>query len=108
MDADGMRQQFKIADGRELDAWVDADESGVPLIFHYGTPSSGLPYEGHVAAARERGLRFVSWSRPGYGTSTRQEGRNVAAIAADTAEILDQIAASNAYVVGWSGGGPHA
>ena len=56
----------------------------------------------------ERGLRYVAWSRPGYGDSTRQQGRSVADVAADTAAVLDWIGADRAYTLGWSGGGPHA
>lgn len=101
------RTTISLADGRELDAWID-DVAGTPLVFHFGTPGSGLPKAEHMAAARERGLRWVSWSRPGYGSSSRHEGRSVASVVDDTHEVLDQLGAERAYVMGWSGGGPHA
>ena len=100
-----------LADGRSLDLWVDeADRGGglTPLVFHSGTPASGYGYEVFAAQARERGLRMVGWSRPGYGSSTRLPGRRVSHIAGDTAAVLDHIGAERAYVVGHSGGGPHA
>jgi pimeloyl-ACP methyl ester carboxylesterase len=103
--------RLRLADGRSLDVWYDdAPEAAglVPLIFHAGTPGSGLDFDRFTAAARRRGLRLVSWSRPGYGSSTRQPGRRVADVAADTAAVLDHLAADRAFVLGHSGGGPHA
>jgi pimeloyl-ACP methyl ester carboxylesterase len=96
------------AGGRSLDAWLAGPVDGIPLLFHYGTPSSGEPFGGHVEAAAERGLRIVSFARPGYNGSTRQPGRTVADVAADTRTVLDHLGIDRAYVVGWSGGGPHA
>ena len=108
MDADVMRSQVTMADGRVLDAWIDSDAGGEPFVFHFGTPSSGMPFAGHLSAARQRGLRWISWSRPGYGSSTRFEGRVVADAVEDTHDVLNQLGLDKAYVAGWSGGGPHA
>jgi pimeloyl-ACP methyl ester carboxylesterase len=102
---------LRLGDGRSLDVWHDdAPEAlgNVPLVFHAGTPASGMGYAPFTDAARRRGLRIVSWSRPGYGSSTRLPGRRVAHVAADTAAVLDHLGADRAYVVGHSGGGPHA
>lgn len=101
--------RLRLADGRSLDLWVDDDAPGrTAFVFHAGTPSSGLGFDPFVAAARERGLRSISWSRPGYGSSTRRPGRTVADIASDTAAVMDHLGADRAYVAGHSGGGPHA
>ena len=103
--------RLRLADGRSLDVWYDAApgaRDSVPLVFHAGTPASGLPFSPYTVAARRRGLRIVSWSRPGYGSSSRLAGRRVAHVAADTAAVLDHLGAQRAYVVGHSGGGPHA
>jgi pimeloyl-ACP methyl ester carboxylesterase len=59
-------------------------------------------------AAAARGLRLVTWSRPGYGGSTRQPGRNVASVADDVGAVLDHLGADRCVVMGHSGGGPHA
>jgi pimeloyl-ACP methyl ester carboxylesterase len=77
-------------------------------VFHAGTPSSGLGFPEFTRAARDRGLRIVSWSRPGYGSSTRLPRRHVHHVVPDTAAVLDHLGAEKAYVVGHSGGGPHA
>lgn len=97
-----------LPDGRSLDVFVDGPSDGTPLIFHHGSPSSGLPAAGFVKAVTDRGLRYVAASRPGYGDSTRQPGRSVADVAADTASVMDWMEIDRAYTVGWSGGGPHA
>jgi pimeloyl-ACP methyl ester carboxylesterase len=78
------------------------------LIVHHGTPGAGVDYEPFVSAAAERGLRHVSYSRPGYAGTPRQPGRTVASCAADVERILDGLGAERCYTLGWSGGGPHA
>jgi pimeloyl-ACP methyl ester carboxylesterase len=95
-------------DGRSLDLYLAGPPDGTPLVFHPGTPGSGISSPPFVEAFAERGLRYVSWSRPGYGSSTRQPGRNVGDVVADTATVLDHLGAERCYVMGWSGGGPHA
>jgi pimeloyl-ACP methyl ester carboxylesterase len=101
-------QRIATPDGRSLDLWLAGPADGQPLIFHSGSPGAGLPFGWHVRALAERGLRFVSASRPGYGGSTRQAGRSVADVVADTTTVLDHLSADRAWVLGWSGGGPHA
>jgi pimeloyl-ACP methyl ester carboxylesterase len=99
---------IELPDGRELDVEVSGPAGGTPLLFHHGTPGSKVPRSGLRRAAHARGLRLVTWSRPGYGGSTRQPGRTVADVAADAAAVLDRLGAPHAVVAGWSGGGPHA
>jgi pimeloyl-ACP methyl ester carboxylesterase len=102
------RIRITMPDGRQLDTFLAGPEDGTTLLFHHGSPSSGLPAASFVDAVTSRGLRYIGWSRPGYGDSTRQAGRSVADVAADAAAVLDSIGADQAYTVGWSGGGPHA
>jgi pimeloyl-ACP methyl ester carboxylesterase len=99
---------IRLSDGRGLEYWSEGPEDGTPFLFHHGTPSSGMPYEPFVEDAARRGLRFVSYSRPGYGGSDRLEGRSVAGCAADVAELLDRLGVDRFLTAGWSGGGPHA
>jgi len=100
--------QVQAPDGRMLDLWLDGPADGVPLVFHSGTPGNGMPFDWHVASMAERGLRYVSVTRPGYGRSTRMAGRRVADVAADIRLALDHLGADRAWNLGWSGGGPHA
>jgi pimeloyl-ACP methyl ester carboxylesterase len=103
--------RLAVGDGRSIDVWIDessGSEARTPLLFHAGTPSSGLPFEPFASAARERGLCMVGWSRPGYGSSTRLPDRRATHVVGDTAAVLDHLGAPFAYTVGHSGGGPHA
>ncbi|HEX3299135.1 MAG TPA: alpha/beta hydrolase [Actinomycetota bacterium] len=97
----------ELPDGRSVDVYVDGPPDGVPLVSHHGTPGAGLPYGPFVRAAAERGMRWVSYSRPGYASSTRVEGRSVADCVADVVAIVDSLGAGRFYTTGGSGGGPH-
>jgi len=97
-----------LPDGRSLDVFLAGPETGTPLLFHIGTPGAGAPFAPFVNALAERGLRYVSFSRPGYGSSTRRPGRRVVDVVEDSAAVLDAIGAERCHVIGWSGGGPHA
>jgi pimeloyl-ACP methyl ester carboxylesterase len=99
---------FGLSDGRSLEVAVSGPEGATPLVAHHGTPGERSQYAPFAAAAAAQGLRYVSYSRPGYGGSSRQPGRAVADCAADTAAILAHLGADRCYTVGASGGGPHA
>ena len=86
---------------------VHGPQDGVPLLFHHGTPGSRTGYHSWRRATSERGLRLVTYSRPGYGGSTRRPGRSVADVAEVVSAILDHLGAHRALVAGESGGGPH-
>jgi pimeloyl-ACP methyl ester carboxylesterase len=98
----------ELADGRVLDVRVSGPRDGIPLVAHHGTPSSARQFEPYAAAAAERGLRLVTYSRPGYVSSTRAPGRSVADCAGDVAAVADHLGADRFYTTGQSGGGPHA
>ena len=95
-------------DGRNLDVYVAGPADGEVLLFHSGTPSAPLVYEPMVEQMAARGLRYVAFSRPGYGSSTRRPGRSVADVVDDTQTVLDHLGGERAWIMGWSGGGPHA
>lgn len=99
---------LRTPDGRSLDVRVAAAAGAVPLLFHHGTPGSALPLRALRRAAEARSLRLVTWSRPGYGSSTRRPGRTIGDDADDVAAVLDHLGAERCLVAGWSGGGPHA
>jgi len=65
-------------DGRSLDVYLAGPEDGEILLFHDGSPGTGHPTSKLVAAAADRNLRYVSFSRPGYAGSSRRPGRRVA------------------------------
>jgi pimeloyl-ACP methyl ester carboxylesterase len=99
---------ISCADGRLLDIRVSGPSDGVPLVFHHGTPGAVTQFRSMRRAAEERSLRFVTYSRAGYGASTRLPGRAVADVVGDVSMLLDHLGAERCVVAGWSGGGPHA
>src|SRR5436190_693136 len=94
--------------GRDLELEVRGPEEGPVIVFHHGTPGASTPLPAHVRAAAARGYRLVTTARPGYSVSTRQPGRSVADVAADTSAVLDHLGLDTCLTMGWSGGGPHA
>ena len=99
---------FELKDGRRLDLWVSGPGDGPVLVFHHGTPGSAVRDRSILRPAHERGMRVVSWSRPGYGGSTRQPGRRVVDVVSDTVEILEALGVDSCVVGGGSSGGPHS
>ena len=95
-------------EGRELEVVLEGDPDGILLIFHHGSPGAAVPYEPLDKIAAERGIKLATYSRPGFGDSTRDPGRTVASCAADVAAIADHLEAERFITIGWSGGGPHA
>lgn len=84
-----------------------ADASDL-LLFHVGTPAAAVRHPGLVAAAAAVGMRTATYSRGGYGHSTRREGRTVAGEAAISAALADHLGHDQFFTAGWSGGGPVA
>jgi pimeloyl-ACP methyl ester carboxylesterase len=99
--------QVQLPDGRHLDVRVSGPADGLPLVFHHGTPGAATPVHALERAVHARGLRLVTTSRPGYGHSTRQPGRSVVDVVADTDAVLAALGADRCVTMGWSGGGPH-
>jgi pimeloyl-ACP methyl ester carboxylesterase len=99
-------------DGRTLEVLVTGPEDGLPLVVHHGTPQAAVPDPDIEDAALPRGLRVVSYSRPGYGESTPRgsasETSTVADDAADVVTILDHLGLGEFVTLGWSGGGPRS
>jgi pimeloyl-ACP methyl ester carboxylesterase len=95
-------------DGRSLDVYMAGPADGDVLLFHSGTPGAPVLYEPMTDLMAARGLRYVAFSRPGYGSSTRRPGRSVADVVEDSRAVLGHLGADRALVIGWSGGGPHA
>jgi pimeloyl-ACP methyl ester carboxylesterase len=77
-------------------------------VFHHGSPGCRLLGQEVTAAAADRGLRLISYDRPGYAGSMSHPGRRVADAAWDAAAIADALGIHRFAVWGISGGGPHA
>jgi pimeloyl-ACP methyl ester carboxylesterase len=97
-----------VGDGRLLEVVLAGPPDGMPLFSHHGTPGAAEMFDPLVEIGAERGLRHITYSRPGYGGSGRQPGRTVADCIADVAAVADALEYDRFYSVGASGGGPHS
>lgn len=97
-----------MQDGRVIRVVEAGQMDGIPVLVHTGTPGSRLLYHPWVEDAEARGIRLISYDRPGYGGSTPYLGRTVASAAEDVAAIAEKLGLDRLLVWGFSGGGPHA
>ncbi|GAB4059032.1 alpha/beta fold hydrolase [Catellatospora paridis] len=95
-------------DGRWLAVESTGARDGRPVVLMHGTPGSKAGPRLRSMLLNSLGIWLISYDRPGYGSSTRKQGRSVADAAADVAAIADQLGLAKFAVVGRSGGGPHA
>jgi pimeloyl-ACP methyl ester carboxylesterase len=106
-----MIDEFELAldDGRLLRAYdTGPPDARLTVAWHHGTPNVGRPPEPLFATSGRLGIRWIGYDRPGYGTSTRHPGRDVASAAADAAAVAEALGVERFGVMGHSGGGPHA
>jgi pimeloyl-ACP methyl ester carboxylesterase len=106
--AEARQDDVPLADGRTLRTYEIGDPSGALVIYHHGTPASGLLAQGWATDCEERGIRMVGYDRAGYGASSRKAGRTIADVADDIAAVADAVGADRFCTWGISGGGPHA
>lgn len=95
-------------DGRELLVQEGGDPDGRAVLVQLGTPGSRILYGPHLRDAAERGIRLISYDRPGYGGSTADPGRSIGDCAGDVRTVIDALGIDSCAVWGISGGGPHA
>jgi pimeloyl-ACP methyl ester carboxylesterase len=81
---------------------------GIPVLVQSGTPGSRLLNRRWIEDAQAKGIRLISYDRPGYGGSSPRPGRTVADAAVDVAAIAKELNLDRLSVWGISGGGPHA
>jgi len=87
---------------------VSGDVDGWPVFLLHGTPGSRVGPKPRGSVLYRRGIRLICYDRPGYGGSTRRQGRRVAHAADDVSAIAADLRLNKFSVVGRSGGGPHA
>ena len=102
-----MERTVRTRDGRTLAVQESGDLAGRPVLIHSGTPGSRHLYRPIAQDAAARGLRLISYDRPGYGGSSPQPGRTVADCAADVRAICADLGIDRLAMWGISGGGPH-
>ncbi|SDL41132.1 alpha/beta fold hydrolase [Nonomuraea jiangxiensis] len=100
-----------LADGRTLHVYdTDATDAAdrLPVLWHHGTPNLGSPPEPLFPASERLGIRWVSYDRPGYGSSTPEPGRTVGSAAGYARHVADALGIGTFAVMGHSGGASHA
>jgi pimeloyl-ACP methyl ester carboxylesterase len=96
------------SDGRTV-SWAEfGDPSGIPVLFLHGTPGSRLNPAVLDGMYARMGIRIIAPDRAGCGRSDPLPGRRVLDAAADLVVVLDVLGVRSCFVVGGSGGGPHA
>ena len=100
-----MAESFKLPDGRVVDYLVSGDTAGFPLIWIHGTPSSYVGYKDMQEVCGRKGIKLITFSRAGYGGSSRHAGRNVVDAVPDVQALADHLNVKRCLVAGWSGGG---
>jgi pimeloyl-ACP methyl ester carboxylesterase len=93
--------------GRVLRVRDAGEPSGPAVMYFHGTPGSRLDLSFGEQIAAGRGVRLISFDRPGYGGSTPAPF-GLAAIAADAHAVADGLGVARFATLGMSGGGPGA
>jgi pimeloyl-ACP methyl ester carboxylesterase len=104
----GQMREMEIDRGGRVLRVRDAGEpDGAVVMYFHGTPTSRLDCCFGEDLAAERGVRLVSFDRPGYGGSTHAPF-GLASIGADAHAIADELGVARFATLGISGGGPGA
>lgn len=92
---------------RSLDYIVAGSTSptALPFIYIHGTPSAYPVLASLSARCEKHGLKLISFSRAGYGGSTRDKGRSVVDVVGDVRALVEELGVRECVVGGWSGGG---
>nr|POF22260.1 hypothetical protein CFP56_36345 [Quercus suber] len=101
-------KQLQLSSGRNIEYTVSGSQDGLPLIWCHGTPNSAKPMPDLLKACEKKNLSLITYSRAGYGGTSRNKGRQVVDDVADVQALLDHLGHKRCLVGGWSGGGPHA
>ena len=83
-------------------------QTGAPVFFCHGWPSSRTMAELTDAAARELNLRIISPDRPGIRNSSLQPERKLLDWPPLLAEVADKMGIGKFRILGISGGAPYA
>ena len=97
-----------VGGGRQIGFAEFGDPQGRAVFWLHGTPGARrqIPVEARAYAER-RGIRLIGVDRPGIGSSTPHQYRNVLAFADDLRIIADVLGIGQMAVIGLSGGGPY-
>src|SRR5690242_19223396 len=97
------RLQVPGPGGRSIEVLVGGDPNGFGLLYHGGSPSAVAEHDLFDRTCHDLGLRFVTYSRPGYGASTPRPAAG--AYVDDVVEstiVLDHLGVDEFLTTGWS------
>lgn len=104
-----------LPDDRTLGYALYGPQTGKPVLYFHGTPSSRLePQLLNIWGAslddllQQYHIRLIAVDRPGMGLSTFHADKNFASFAQDVLVLLQQLSITACPVFCWSGGGPYA
>lgn len=100
-------QKLKLPSGRSLDFIVtgSTQSDALPFIYIHGTPSAYPVFQSLISACKVHNLKLISFSRAGYGDSSRDPGRRIVSIVDDIKALMAHQGVKQCVVGGWSGGG---
>jgi len=100
-------QKLTLPSGRSLDYLIAGSiaPDALGLVYIHGTPSAYPVFRSIDSHCKDHNFKLISFSRAGYGDSTRNPGRKVIDIVDDVKALLDHLGLEKCVVAGWSGGG---
>ncbi|MFJ7214877.1 alpha/beta fold hydrolase [Amycolatopsis sp. NPDC098790] len=94
--------------GRTLHVYDTGNPARLTVLWHHGTPNLGAPPGPLLPLSESLGVRWISYDRPGYGSSTPVPTRTVGDAAGCAAAVADALHVDRFAVMGHSGGSSHA
>lgn len=101
-------EKIELRDGGVVAVAEYGEQTGAPVFFCHGWPSSRTMAELTDAAAHELNLRIISPDRPGIRDSSLQPERKLLDWPPLLAELADQMGVGEFRILGISGGAPYA
>ncbi len=102
------RENFTLADGRNLEFLRNGIDSDSYVILHAGTIQDISGWQIWLDYLASKGVAALAFGRSGYAASTKMPGRITIDVANDIAELADSINIKRMVNFGLSGGGQHA
>ena len=102
------RKMLLLKNGGQLAYAEYGSDTGTPVLFFHGWPSSRTMAELTDAPARELGVRIISADRPGICDSSFQSNRKLIDWPETVQELADHLQLERFRILAISGGAPYA